>query len=353
MNKHSKFFKVTLLTFILVISPIIVLANSTAAVLFLLIEPGSAPGAMGQAYVAAADDGFAQFWNPGAMAFNRKQQAALMHVNWFGDIFDDMYYEYLGYNQYYPELYGNVGYHVTFLTLGTQDRLNEQGEHIGVFSSFDVAAGASYGYQYSDNLGLGMNFKIIYSQLAPEETGFTGGKGSGLSYAFDIAMLRKNLFLNGLSWGINLQNIGPNVTYINNTQSDPMPMNFRMGFSYRAFENALNKVTVNADMNKLLANNDFIFKRLITAWYDDGGFMSKIERESTIFGVGAEYEYLKLIALRAGYMYDKGGHIMGPSFGFGLQYTFSNRWHTFFDFAMQPAGELTDYNKTFSLGIEF
>ena len=346
--------KRTVLIFVLVLSPVLIFANSNAGVLFLLIEPGSRPGAMGQAHVAAVDDGFAQFWNAGAMAFNRRQQLAMMHSAWLGDIFDDMYYEYLGWNRYYEELQGNLGFNITFLTLGRHELIDSGGNKLGEFSAFDIAAGVTYAYQVSDRFGTGLAFKFIYSDLAPEEQGNTGGKGRGMSYAFDFGMLYRNLlWLDGLNFGINLQNVGPNITYINNDQSDPMPMNFRMGLSYKIFEDSMNRLIVTGDMNKLLANDDFVLKRLITAWYDDGGFMSKRERESTIFGGGAEYMYWNLLSLRAGWMYDKAGSIIGPSFGIGIQHTFQSRYRVFFDFAMQQGGELVNYNNTFSLGVEF
>jgi hypothetical protein len=103
----------------------------------------------------------------------------------------------------------------------------------------------------------------------------------------------------------------------------------------------------------VLANEDFVLKRIITAWYDDGGFMSRRERESMVFSAGAEYVYWNLLSMRAGYIYDKAGSIIGPSFGAGISHTFAGRYRAFFDFAMQQAGELTDFNRTFSLGLDF
>jgi hypothetical protein len=103
-------------------------------------------------------------------------------------------------------------------------------------------------------------------------------------------------------------------------------------------------------MNKLLANSDPFYQRIVTAWFDDS---TKEELESTIFNVGAEYTYYNLLSLRGGYIYDKAGDIIGPSFGAGIQYTFSSQYKVSFDFAMQQGGGLVDYNKTFSLGLEF
>ncbi|MCL1827625.1 MAG: PorV/PorQ family protein, partial [Candidatus Cloacimonetes bacterium] len=187
---------------ILLVSPILVYGISQAACLFLLIEQGSRAGAMGQAYVAQVDDGFAGWWNPGAMAFNRSNQLALMHSNWLGDVpgIDDMYIEYISWNNYNEALLGNLGFHIIFLTYGEQERVNEQGQPLGTFSSFEVAFAGTYAYQYSDNLGMGLTFKIIYSDLAP--SGAPGNvqdvKGRGISFAFDFGAKQKNLGLSGL-----------------------------------------------------------------------------------------------------------------------------------------------------------
>jgi long-subunit fatty acid transport protein len=75
--------------------------------------------------------------------------------------------------------------------------------------------------------------------------------------------------------------------------------------------------------------------------------------DETIYGVGGEYTYLDLISLRGGYFYDEAGSITGPSFGVGIQYKIDTRYKLNADFSMVPAGELTDFNKVFSLGFEF
>ncbi len=369
------------------LTPMALNAVSEAGVIFLLIEPGSKPGGMGQAYVAQVDDAFAGYWNPGALAFNRKTQFAGMHTNWLGDVFDDIYIEYLGWNSYFEDI-GNIGAHVQFLTYGEQERMDEQGNPQGTFSSYEIAIAASYANMISRRVGAGLTFKFILSDLAPEGTGQTevGVKGRGITYAFDfglksngvdigqvavspyngviaayngIAMLsgmkkatysRLSVPLDNLDFGLNIQNIGPNIVYIDDAQSDPLPLNWRMGFSYRVIEDRYNKLAVNADMNKLLANRDPFYKSLFTAWNDDDWSQ---EIDSTIFNMGAEYTYFNLLSLRAGYIYDKAGDIIGPSFGAGIEYVFARQYKVGFDFAMQQGGGLVDYNKTFSLTLEF
>lgn len=331
---------------LMIVIPISLQAVSTAGVIFLLIEPGSRSGAMGHAHVAQTDDAFAGWWNTGAMAFNRKTQFAGMHSNWFGNVFDDMYYEYLAWNQYYEDI-GNIGVNLTYMTYGKQEQTDEQGNVLGTFTSFDAALGAAYGYQLNEDIGVGLNFKFIYSDLAPEGTGETeeGVKGRGMSFAFDFGFLYKDfLRVPNLTYGLNLQNVGPNITYINEAQSDPLPMNWKMGLAYRLIDKPYNRLSLSADMNKVLANDDPLFYRLISGWEN---------LDEIVYNFGAEYVYLDIFSLRSGYVWDDIGEIVGFSFGAGIHYTFANRYKLGIDFAMQPAGGLQDYNQTFSAKLEF
>ncbi len=332
---------------IAILVPASVFAVSQSAVIFLLIEPSSRAGAMGSAYVAQVDDAYAGYWNPGAMAFNRKTQVAWMHTNWFGDVpgLDDMYVEYLAWNQYYEDT-GNLGVNIIFGTWGKQDEYDEDGTYQGTFTSWEIAPAVSYGYQLDERTGVGLTFKFIYSDLAPSQGGTEStAKGKGMSYAFDIGFKRKDLFIRGLDFGCNLQNIGPNITYIDESQSDQLPLNWRMGFSYRALESKFNKLTVNADMSKVLATDtdEAFYERIFTAW---GG-------DYPIVNFGAEYVYLDLLSLRAGYIRDYSGDIIGASFGGGIHHTFKKKYKVSFDFAFQPGGGMTDYNKTFSAKLEY
>jgi hypothetical protein len=345
--------------------PIALNAISEATMMFLAIEPGSRANGMGNAYVGVVEDAYAGWWNPAATAFNRKIQFAGMHTNWLeGSGVNDMFYEYLGWNQYFQDI-GNLGVNVVWMDFGSQDQTDFQGNNLGTFNSNEFAIDATYGYDIKpEKIGLGVGFKFLYSNLGPG-TGDTEAdqKGEALSYAFDLGSKFKDVLVPRFDIGLVMQNIGPDVTYINDEQKDPLPMTLRVGLAYRVFDTInesqeslgiLNtikqKLTISADAAKILANNDPVYKRFITAFTDDD---AQYEMESTVLTAGGEYNYMDLISLRGGYFYDKAGKITGPSFGVGFQYNFAQKYKIFADFSMITAGELVDYNKTFSLGLEF
>ncbi|HRX76976.1 MAG: PorV/PorQ family protein [Candidatus Cloacimonetes bacterium] len=320
-------------------------AISQGSLLFLTFEPGGRANGMGRAYSAVADDAFAMWWNPGATAFNRKGQLAANHIPWLqGSGVNDMFYEYLGWNQYFEGI-GNLNAHIVLLDAGTQDQTDSSGLSLGIFHSFDIAGAVGYSDEIiPGKLGVGANFKLIYSYLAPP-TGFTDSEGKAFSFGFDLGAKYLDLAnLEGLDLSFVIQNIGPDVTFVDQDQADPSPMTIRLGTAYTVFSSPLNSLIVSAEASKMLANEDPLYERFLTGWeYMD----------ETIYGVGGEYTYLDLISLRGGYFYDEAGSITGPSFGVGIQYKIDTRYKLNADFSMVPAGELTDFNKVFSLGFEF
>ena len=342
---------------ILMLIPALSYGVSEAGLVYLLMEPGSRSGGMGQAYVAQVDDAFAGYWNTGAMAFSRNTQFALMHTNWLGDIFPDIYYEYLGFNTY-VEGTGTIGFNVLFLTYGEQDAYDENQVFNGTFSSWEMAPTVTYGYQLSKNLGIGGAFKFIHSDLAPKKVTADDMKGQGSTFAFDfglnvrdIPVLPENLLPQSrLSFGLNIQNMGPNIVYINEEQSDPLPLNWRMGLSWQVWNTDISRLTMNADMNKLLANRKHHwYERVFRDWVDQS---LDEEWDEIIWGAGGEFSYLNLLSLRLGYIYDREGEIEGISYGAGVFYE-QDGFRVDIDFAMQPGGDLQDFNRTFSLKVSF
>jgi len=339
-KRHAIVFSVLLM----LILPFALSGISQATMLFLTFEPGARANAMGRAYSAIADDAYAMWWNPGATAFNRHTQIAATHIPWLqGSGVDDIFYEYLGFNNYFYGI-GNINAHIIWLDEGTQPQTNAQNVELGDFHTYEVAGALGYGYEVvPEKIGLGGNFKLLYSYLGPG-TGLTETEGSAFSFAFDVGALFKDVVVDNLNASVVLQNIGPDITYIDEEQSDPAPLTFRAGLGYKIFDNPMGRLIATAEMSKILANEDPLYERFITGWkYFD----------ETIYGVGAEYTYLNLISLRGGYFSDKVGEVEGASFGVGVQYKFSKRYKLGFDFAMVPAGGMTNYNKIFSLGFEF
>jgi hypothetical protein len=330
------------------------LALSQAAVLFLLISPGARAAGMGEAFVALSDDATAAFWNPAGLAFQRGREVTIMHCKWLPQLVSDMSYEFIAYRQYFESLGGTLGANITFLNLGEQNRTGEGGpEVIETFQSWDLAVTLCYATQVTSNLGLGVGMRYIRSNLSPVGAGEEKGKGVGNAFAVDLAVLYKMPFLKALSFGANLSNMGPKITYVDADQADPLPTNLKIGLAYKVLDSEYNKLTLCMDTNKLLVVRhsdepaDPFYKAIFTSW-SDGSFNDQMNR--LISSVGMEYVYNKMIYLRAGYYYDYDGKVQYPSFGAGLQYS-SIR----FDFAYVAAEQGHPLSDTmrFSLTVGF
>ena len=285
----------TITLFILLLSQVS-FAQSEAGAIFLLIAPGARAEGMGEAQVASVNDVYASYWNPAGLGQIKHTELGGMHVKWLPNLADDMYYLYLTGTTHIKGL-GSIGGHIIYLNLGEQQRTDETGNELGTFISYMTAGTISYGTELSKNSSIGINTKIVYQMLSPYGTMMEEGVGDALSFGFDFGYLKKNFLFSRLDFGMMVANIGPKVAFIDVAQADPMPTNIKMGFNLRISENRNNKLSLVADMNKLLVasypkmdvNGDFIisedegaysdswYKAIFTSWYDDVTYAGDID----------------------------------------------------------------------------
>ncbi|TAL69795.1 MAG: PorV/PorQ family protein [Bacteroidetes bacterium] len=325
-----------------------------AAVPFLLISPDARGSGMGEVGTAIADDINAVFWNPAGLGFHGYiedeyktesdktpyRQVALTFSKWLPQFNADLFYSYLTAGQYFEDLDGTVAFNFIFMNLGEFTRTHESGQVLGKFISNEFALGLSYGTIIATDLSLGFQLRYIQSNLAPASAGQQGA-GTGISGGFDLGLLWKPQNLNIFGWeaqdllslGFNLQNVGPKVTYRN--ESDPLPTSLRLGAAFNIVKDEFNDLKLSFDVSKLLVkrqtnkfdvldslgnvidstfktDSDPLPKSLITGWKNPG-----VE-----FSIGTEYWYEGLVALRAGYFYEPtrlGGRKFW-NFGAGVKY---------------------------------
>jgi len=122
-------------------------------------------------------------------------------------------------------------------------------------------------------------------------------------FAVDLGVLYRNFLLKGLSFGANLSNMGPKITYVDAAQADPLPTNLKIGFAYKVLDMEYNKLTISLDTNKLLVvrhqdgTSDPFYKAIFSSW-TEGSLREQTRR--LITSCGAEYVYNNMIFLRAG-----------------------------------------------------
>jgi type IX secretion system protein PorV len=320
------------LLIILVLAPMLLFINSKvyaqgeAAVTFLLLAPDSRAGGIGESGSGVADNSAAIFWNPAGIAFLTGSEASITHSNWLPQFgLDDLFYDYLTYRQYIDDIGGSVTSSITYMNFGEFIRTGEGGpEVLGTFRSFDAAFTLGYATKLHPDWGLGLNFRLIHSRLSDQPTAGEQGSGVATSVSFDIATMWRpeelNLpligdFGNRLSIGANLSNIGPKIYYIDQSQADPIPTNFRLGLAFRLMEDDYNSLTLTTDFSKLLVDRDTsstkaeFYEAIFTAWFDDD---YSNELRDIVTSMGLEYWYGDedfKFALRTGFFYED------PSYG--------------------------------------
>jgi len=302
-------------------------AQGEAAVPFLLLAPDSRHAGLGESGTGLADNSSAIFWNPAGIAFQTGSEIGITHANWLPQFNLDLSYDYVTYRQYIEEIDGSVTASLTYMNYGQFQRTSSSGpEVIGTFNSFDIGATLGYATKLIDDLGLGVNFRFIYSNLSDQPTENEVGSGVASTVSFDIAtMWRPQDFLDGnFSVGMNVSNIGPKISYIDQEQADPLPTNARIGLAYRIFQDEYNSFTVTGDMSKLLVNKKagvLSGDTSSTTFAVSNDFVKSIE-----FSGGAEYWYGRpeefMFAVRAGYFYEDPdfGARNFLTFGAGIKY---------------------------------
>ena len=257
-----------------------------------------------------------------------QREIAMMHVNWLPELADDIYYEFFSYVQNIPE-WGTVGGNITFLSYGKIERTDASGISLGDFNAFDIALTLSYGTPLTSNLSGGISTKVIYSHLSSIGTGSEKGSGTSTGLALDIGLLYK--FHPRWTLGMAVTNLGPDVSYIDVAQADPLPRNLAIGVATYLIKSEYNKLLLTAEMNKSLVG------------FDDS-FTDEIKE--IIYNAGAEYQYGSFIAFRGGYVYDEEGEVKTPTLGFGLMYRLFK-----FDFAYIPSSDDVPLANTMRLSL--
>jgi hypothetical protein len=294
--------------------------ESRAAAPFLLFQPSARSAGMGEAFVAIADDANATYYNPAALADDKTRHMSTTFYKPVPSLASDIFTSFAAYTQPFGGV-GNMGFSLTYTSLGTQHRTDQQGQDLGEFTSFGLALGVSYGTYVTKSVSLGVTMKLVHEKLASQGAGIEKGKGAGTSFAGDVGFMWKTTDKLTVAWV--LRNVGPNITFIDADQADPLPQNLTVGFAYKILESGNSSVLFTTDVYKPLADEGFF--SFVTGWSDSP---QAEEFKDIDYHTGAEWNYNlsedSAFALRAGYSHDEDGKRKSPTFGLGLKYNWAS-----------------------------
>jgi hypothetical protein len=253
------------------------------------IQPGARQNGMGATGVAIADDATGvTWWNPAGLGFVTKSAIDLTYAQLVPGLASDVNYNYATF--VHPTSgWGGLALGLVFLSYGTSEGTDPFGNPTGTFTSNEVSPALYYGTKLLADLSVGASLKYIRIQLAPQSL-----SGVGSTFGLDLAALYR-IPAARLNFGVNVQNLGPSVTFINEDERSPLSRNIKTGFAWDAYDK---------DGFRLLAAGDFDQSLVTSSFYQLHG--------------GIELKYTDQIAGRVGYYYDPLGQLEGLTYGLGL-----------------------------------
>jgi hypothetical protein len=253
------------------------------------IQPGGRQNGLGAAGVALGDDPTAAtYWNPAGLGFASRGGIENTFAQLVPGLADDVNYNYITY--VHPlEGWGAFGAAITFLSYGQSDETNASGDIIGRFGSNEFSPAVYYGTQILPDLSVGAALKWIRIQLAPK-----ANSGVGQTFGLDLGALYR-IPAAKLNLGLNVQNLGPSVTFINEDKSDPLSRNVKAGLAWQAYAAKEFAVLTVFDFNQSLVTDEF-----------------------RTYNGGIELRYGTQLAGRIGYYSDPLGELEDLTYGLGL-----------------------------------
>jgi len=270
---------------------------------FLKIGMGARATAMGDAYVALADDISSLYWNPGGLPTMDGNEVLFQATNWFFD--SKIYYFGLAYNF---ESVGTVGLSLTSFTSGDIEETTVwEPEGTGrKFTANDFAVGLTFARQITERFSAGLTVKYIHESL---------DRVQGSTIAIDIGSVFVTNFLNSMRIGFVMSNLGgrmqldgsdltvqylaePGTKYTRaqlGTESWDIPLLFRGGIASDVLNTESYRLTLSAEV---MDSRDFTAR----------------------MATGGEVALYDILFLRGGYKfrYDEADYTLGAGFKFNI-----------------------------------
>lgn len=332
----------------------------TTAVPFLIITPDSRSGALGDVGAALSPDANSFHWNTSKLVFSKdKAEFSASYSPWLRQLVDDIH---LSYISGYTKIGKNhaIGGSMRYFSLGNITFTNNTGGLIREFNPNEFEILGGYAFKLSDRSAVGLNGKFVYSNLTGGTNVGNVGSKAGIAGAVDLSYSWFNdevsLGKKDATWSMaaTLSNIGNKVAYTVDAERDFLPTNLRLGTAFKLELDKYNSLTAAFDVNKLLVPTRPVYDGtgeiisgkdpevgvvtgMLQSFYDAPGDVSidqagvaTVKKNSRFgeemreinWGLGMEYWYSTILAVRAGYFnehYSKGNRRY-LTFGAGIYF---------------------------------
>ncbi|MEP0263826.1 type IX secretion system outer membrane channel protein PorV [Dokdonia sp.] len=351
----------------------------TTAVPFLVIAADARSAGLGEQGVATSPDVYAVQWNPAKLAFlDRKHNVGVNYTPYLGNLVNDIAILQAAYANRLNEK-SAFGVSLRYFSLGTITTTTGPNDPGLDIRPNEFTIDGTYALKLSERISMAVSGRYLRSdlriqQLDPDASA-ASSFGVDVSAYYQSEEITYNSFDGRWRGGINISNIGPEVSYSDaDNDDDFIPTNLRVGAGFDFILDGYNKIFLGLEFNKLLVptppirdadgniiagedDNVNFFSGIFQSFGDAPDGFSEEIKEFT-WSLGAEYVYDNVFSLRAGYFNEsdiKGARkfaTLGAGFEFNaididLSYLFST------GSVRSPLENTLRFGLTFHFGDEF
>jgi hypothetical protein len=342
----------------------------TTGVPFLMIASDARAASMGDMGVATSVDIYSQFWNPSKYVFSENKSGfGLSYTPYLSKLVNDIS---LGNLTYFNRINERSAFAVSlrYFSLGEIEIVQDEFSEALIEQPNEMTMDISYSLRLADQFSMGVALRYLRSDLKIGAVDPDAKAAS--SYAVDISAYFQSEEQNygdiDGRWraGMIIQNLGPKIKYDESGDDTFLPTNLRLGGGFDFLLDQYNKVSLTAEITKLLVptppimgreynftdingngiydegidelgeltstnyviyqgqdNQDINFLSGVFQSFSDapGGFSEEL-KEFT-WALGAEYTYDDSFALRAGYFNESEDKGARKFLAFGAGFKFS------------------------------
>lgn len=374
----------------------------TTALPFMGITPDSRAGGMGDAGTALSGNSSSIYWNTSMLIHAKdKSEVSISYTPWLRQLTNDIHLSYLsGYSKIGDRHV--LGGALTYFSLGEITFTDATGNFIRNDKPAEFQLTGAYGFRLGQRTSIGVNGKFAYSNLTgglivegvETKAAIAGAADISFTYFNDEAKIGKTR--GTYTFATTINNLGNKVAYSSTQNRDFIPMNLKIGNSFKADFDKYNSLTFSLDLQKLLvptpsitsntpgygsladdvrfgkSNDVGVIAGMLQSFSDAPGVPvknaagdysdntgqivkgSKLKEELTEVNIafGMEYWYNNLFALRGGYFWEakNKGDRQYFNLGVGLKY---NKFGLDFSYLAAVGGRRSPLANTVRFTLRF
>ncbi|MBL1211979.1 MAG: PorV/PorQ family protein [Ignavibacteriae bacterium] len=255
---------------------------------FLKIGVGGRAAAMGESFIAVADDASALYWNPAGLVQKKENQIMFSHNEWVVDIqheFAGAVYH-LGPNDAVGLAFTSL--HMDKMPVTTEVNPFGTGEY---FTFSDIALAVTYSKKMTEQFSFGGTIRYVEETL--DKLKMRGVMVDlGTLYWTGLGTTRFAVTIS--NFGNEVAPDGEVVLFGNRKNSDwqsfSPPTLFRIGFAFEPYQTDLHRITASAQLNhpndnseNVVTGFEYSYKEV---FFFRGGYKFNVEEQNISFGAG-------------------------------------------------------------------